>query len=1057
MDLGVAPNKKCYQTFNSSETACPDCGAKKVFEQNASLDAHEYKTVNLNCETVWIELRVTPLKDKDGNVTAALELAVPITERKKAEEKIAWLASFPMLNPSPVLEVSFEGNISYLNSAAESIFPDLKKGGLSHPILSGWNDVLATFRNKKNRTFGRNIKINDAWFYMQFNLLQETQQVRICITNVTEIKQAEEALQESETKFRMYVENSPVAVFVTDPEGKYEYVNEAASKLLGYSIKELTDMDVSQIAFNDNKSAPLNSFASLQENGKILVEKWLKKKDGQAVNVSLNAVKLPSGKLIAFCENITDQKKAEQTLKESEEKYRKLFEESMDAILVADIETGIIVDCNLAASKLVGRQKSELVGQHQSIIHPQEQMDGEFARGFKQHLKDQTKTLETQIMRKTGEIRDVAVKGTIFELKGKKLMQGTFRDITERKQQTHKIESIAKFPSENPNPVFRIDRNGTILYGNAAGASFLNVWNSKVSELAPKHISQVVVDALSSNKRIELKETCGTKNFSLLFAPVTLEGYVNIYANDITERKLMQYALHESEEKFRTITNSVKDAIILINDEAKVVHWNPAAEKTFGYSNVEAIGKEVHELIVPKTMSLEGNEYIRIGVKQFAKTGSGAFTNGNVELLGQRKDGTEFPAKLSLTPIKLQGKWNAVGVVKDVTERKQAEQKLIEAEKRYHTLFNQAPLGVLVIDPQTEKPIEFNDVTYTQLGYSREEFSKLCISDFEAKEKANEVNAHLAKMVREGGDEFETKHRTKNGEIRNVLVNTRAVELAGKPFLSCVFHDITEIRKVQEALMESETQYRQIVNVAQEGIWALDNNHRTVFVNPQMAKMLGYAQSEMVGKNLSQFLNKKCIKQAKQFLGRFKQGVKGRFDCEFGRKDGSHMYVSITVSLISDDEGKPSGTLMMVSDITDRKILEAKVNNYSKHLKSMVELRTVQLKDANERLVKSERLAAIGELAGMVGHDLRNPLAGIKNAAYYLKKKGTAISEAQAKEMLETIDKAIDHSDKICQRPARLLKRDASGTHKIRSTHPCGRGYANDSGSRSNTNCKPRS
>jgi signal transduction histidine kinase len=79
----------------------------------------------------------------------------------------------------------------------------------------------------------------------------------------------------------------------------------------------------------------------------------------------------------------------------------------------------------------------------------------------------------------------------------------------------------------------------------------------------------------------------------------------------------------------------------------------------------------------------------------------------------------------------------------------------------------------------------------------------------------------------------------------------------------------------------------------------------------------------------------------------------------------------------------------------------------------MVELRTAQLKDANERLVKSERLAAIGELAGMVGHDLRNPLSGIKNAAYFLKKKGATISEEQTKEMLEIIDKGIDHSNKI--------------------------------------------
>ena len=79
----------------------------------------------------------------------------------------------------------------------------------------------------------------------------------------------------------------------------------------------------------------------------------------------------------------------------------------------------------------------------------------------------------------------------------------------------------------------------------------------------------------------------------------------------------------------------------------------------------------------------------------------------------------------------------------------------------------------------------------------------------------------------------------------------------------------------------------------------------------------------------------------------------------------------------------------------------------------MVDLRTAQLKDANERLVKAERFAAIGELSGMIGHDLRNPLAGIKNAVYFLKRKGTVISEVQSTEMFEIIDKAIDHSDKI--------------------------------------------
>jgi PAS domain S-box-containing protein len=262
---------------------------------------------------------------------------------------------------------------------------------------------------------------------------------------------------------------------------------------------------------------------------------------------------------------------------------------------------------------------------------------------------------------------------------------------------------------------------------------------------------------------------------------------------------------------------------------------------------------------------------------------------------------------------------------------------------------------------------------------------------------------------------LEKRYVKKDGTVIDGKIMVSAVRNRnGKPSLFVAeLEDITCARRVQDALMKSELQYRQLVNVAQEGIWALDSNYQTIFVNPRMAEMLGYAESEMVGKNLFEFVDKKRIEQSKQFLGQFKQGAKGHFDYEFTRKDGSHIYVSIAASVISDDEGKPLGTLAMVSDISYRKALETKVNNYSKHLKSMVELRTIQLKDANERLVKSERLAAIGELSGMVGHDLRNPLTGIKNAAYFLKKKGATISEAQAKEMLEIIDKAIDHSNKI--------------------------------------------
>ncbi|MGA3290085.1 MAG: PAS domain S-box protein [Candidatus Bathyarchaeia archaeon] len=880
------------------------------------------------------ETRLVEVKGKNVSYAgqpASLVVFHDITDRKKKTDEQIRSSEEKYKNlfenaPDVIVTVDLTGKITSVNKAVmqygfkenEIVGSDIFKLvpiEYNQKLLTGLKNTAAGSSSQGEiEILTPNGKINAEYNSNPIWLNGKVVGYQTIMRDVTERKKAEQIIKATEEKFRNLAENSPNMIFIWQ-KGKVVYTNKEAEKAMGYTKEEFysSQFNFLDLVMPENRDLVLSSFAKHTKGEDVTpYEYGLITKDRRKIVAIINTKMIHyygEPAILGIVTDITERKKNEQTLNESEEKYRKLFEKSMDAIFVVDIESGIIVDCNNAASKLVDREKSELVGQHQSIITPKEQMDGEFARVFKQHLRDQISTLETQIIRKTGEIRDVAVRDTIIELNGKKLMQGTFRDIS--------------------------------------------------------------------------------------------------------ERKLMQHALEESEEKFRTITNSVKDAIILIDDKAEVVYWNPAAEKMFGYSNAEAIGKEIHELVVPKTMSVESREYIRIGVKQFASTGSGAFTNGNVELLGQRKDGTEFPVKLSITPIKLQGKWSAVGVVKEITERKQAEQKLREAEKRYHALFNEAPLGVLVIDPQTEKPVEFNDVAHTQLGYSREEFLKLCISDFEAKETAGETRAHVARMVREGGNEFETKHRTKNGEIRNVLVNTKAVELVGKTFLYCVFHDITEIRKVQDALMESESQYRQLVNVAQEGIWVLDNSYRTVFVNPQITEMLGFAQSELVGKSLFDFLDKKDNEQAKHFLEQNKQGVKRHFDCEFGRKDGSRVYASIAASVIYDDEGNPSGTLAMVSDITRNKVLEIKVNNYSKHLKSMVELRTAQLKDANERLVRSERLAAIGELAGMIGHDLRNPLTGIKNAAYYLKKKGQTISEAQAKEMLEIIDKAIDHSNKI--------------------------------------------
>jgi len=150
---------------------------------------------------------------------------------------------------------------------------------------------------------------------------------------------------------------------------------------------------------------------------------------------------------------IAERKKVEDALRKAEEKYRMQFEGALDAIFIADAETGIIADCNPAATRLVDREKSELVGQHQRILHPPEIIEGEFSKTFKEHLGEkQDQTIETQIVTKKGEIRDVAVKANLLEIRGKELLQGIFRDVTEHKQaeqrQAQLLEQLEKINQE---------------------------------------------------------------------------------------------------------------------------------------------------------------------------------------------------------------------------------------------------------------------------------------------------------------------------------------------------------------------------------------------------------------------------------------------------------------------------------------------------------------------------------------------------------------------------------------------------------------------------------
>jgi PAS domain S-box-containing protein len=178
------------------------------------------------------------------------------------------------------------------------------------------------------------------------------------------------------------------------------------------------------------------------------------------------------------------------------------------------------------------------------------------------------------------------------------------------------------------------------------------------------------------------------------------------YNVDITERKRAEEGLQLSEQKNRAITSAAKDAIIMADDSGRVLFWNPAAEKIFGYTADEMIGRELHRILSPESY----REGYTKGMETFLATGRGGVVGQTIEITAIRKDGTEFPVALSLSSFEMNGKWHAVGIARDITQRKLAEDRILASleEKKlllqeiHHRVKNNLQIISSLLDLQRE-------------------------------------------------------------------------------------------------------------------------------------------------------------------------------------------------------------------------------------------------------------------------------------------------------------------------------------------------------------------
>ncbi len=212
-------------------------------------------------------------------------------------------------------------------------------------------------------------------------------------------------------------------------------------------------------------------------------------------------------------------------------------------------------------------------------------------------------------------------------------------------------------------------------------------------------------------------------------------------------------------------------------------------------------------------------------------------------------------------------------------------------------------------------------------------------------------------------------------------------------------------------LEQTKQKYQNLVENLQDGIWSIDKDNNTTFVNPKMTEMLGYETEEMLGINMLSFIDKKDTNNAKKILIKIKKNEKNQSELKFIKKDSTKRYFSMEISPIFDKYGKYIGALAGIKDTTGRKNLEDSLKKNIENCEIMVEEKTKELVETQKELDKSKRLSDLGTLAATIAHELRNPLGVIQIAAYNIRKKRENL----------IIDKHIDNIEKKVLESAKII------------------------------------
>jgi PAS domain S-box-containing protein len=724
-------------------------------------------------------------------------------------------------------------------------------------------------------------------------------------------------------------------LFILDADGRILNINPVVEKRLGYSPEELKGKNVLVVHPPEWLEEVKKILADIAAGKISTCPVPLMAKDGTLIPVETKITRgMWSDQQVLFgiSRDITERRQAEQELKKQKAYFEQLFENSLDGILLEDDE-GRTLAANKSFETLFGYSLKEIQDHSANdFIIPTHLLDE--ALDLTDHaLQGNVVQEESVRKRKDGSLVDVEVLGYPISLDNKIVgAYVIYRDISARKQ-----AEKAQRESE--------DRYRILVQSSGTGVCVIQddrfrFVNNHLCEIAGfseeellektfldlihpddhKFLLEQAARRLSGADPLEHDHYRGIRKdgaiiwVELWAALIDFEGQPALLANiiDITERKVAEQSLHESEEKYRLNFENIGDVIYSVDLEFRVTDISPSVETLLGYKPEEVVGRTFNEL---KLLAPEYHE--------------AAFANAQRLVAGKKnppteyefiaKDGTRKIGEVISSPLMREDEIVGVlSVARHITDRRRTEQALQESEERYRTLVDNALTGIYVRGK--EGIVYANKRLIEMLGYSMEELQSMNFLDIihpDDQEMAlKRTTDHIMGKTTPGRREYRAV--TKGGEIIHTEVSGTPITYQGEQVILAHVHDITDRKRALQALEDSENRYRTVVDNALTGIY-IRSEDGIEFANSRLLEMVGYSMDELRKMTFLELIHPEDRDRARERAAQRMAGMGRTGDSEFRVivRSGEIIWVDVLGRRI-EYEGKPA-VLTHIYDITERK------------------------------------------------------------------------------------------------------------------------------------------